>query len=72
MPVEIVTGGDPLRLNPAAVVSDVGLFEHKLAAGDLEGAVALYRGAFLDGVFLTDTPEFEAWVESERTRLGSR
>ena len=70
IPVEIVTGGDPLRLNPAAVVSDVGLFEHKLAAGDLEGAVALYRGAFLDGVFLTNSPEFEAWVESERTRLA--
>ena len=39
IPVEIVTGGDPLRLNPAAVVSDVGLFEHKLAAKQIGGHV---------------------------------
>ncbi|HYC33434.1 MAG TPA: BTAD domain-containing putative transcriptional regulator, partial [Gemmatimonadales bacterium] len=70
LPPDIVTGGDPLRLNPAVVTSDVGQFEQRLAAGDLEGATALYRGPFLDGVFLTDSPEFEAWVEAERTRLA--
>ena len=69
-PKELVIGGDPLRLNPDVVVTDVGEFERKLAAGDREAAVVLYRGPFLDGFFLTDAPEFEEWAEAERTRLG--
>ena len=69
-PKELVIGGDPLRLNPAVVVTDVGELERKLADGDLESAVALYRGPFLDGFFLSDSPEFEAWAEAERGRLA--
>jgi DNA-binding SARP family transcriptional activator/tRNA A-37 threonylcarbamoyl transferase component Bud32 len=67
---ELVTGGDPLRLNPALVTSDVALFERAVAGGDLDEAAALYRGPFLDGFFLSDAPEFEEWVEGERTRLA--
>lgn len=36
----------------------------------LEGAVALYRGDFLEGFSVPDTYEFEDWVFYERDRLG--
>lgn len=69
-PKDLVTGGDPLRLNPAIVTTDLWEFEKLMAAGARESAVALYRGPFLDGFFLNDSPEFEEWAESERTRLA--
>ena len=56
----------PLRLNPDRVWSDVREFETARQAGDLERAVELYGGPFLDGFFLTDAQEFERWVENER------
>jgi eukaryotic-like serine/threonine-protein kinase len=65
-------GTDPLRLNPAVVGFDVADFENALDAGALEPAVALYRGPFLDGFHLGDSPEFEEWAASERFRLAAR
>ncbi len=41
-----------------------------IAAGDAAGAVAAYRGPFLDGFYLADAPEFERWAEQERVRLS--
>jgi DNA-binding SARP family transcriptional activator len=70
-PKDLVIGGDPLRLNPGVVATDVEEFDRKLGAGDREAALALYRGPFLDGFFLADSPEFEGWAEAERSRLGS-
>lgn len=66
----LLDGTDPLRLNAAMLWSDVGEFAARLAAGDLTGAVALYRGPFLDGFYLGDAPEFERWAERERGRLA--
>jgi DNA-binding SARP family transcriptional activator/tetratricopeptide (TPR) repeat protein len=34
----------------------------------LQGALGLYRGEFMEGFSLEDAPEFELWVEGERTR----
>ena len=65
----LVVGTDPLRLDPSVVQADIVEFARRLAAGDLEGAVALYRGPFLDGFYLQDEPEFERWAERERVRL---
>ena len=62
-------GPNPVRLNADIVSSDVGVFNSALARGDLDAAVAEYRGPFLDGFHLDDAPEFEQWVESERARL---
>jgi serine/threonine-protein kinase len=61
-------GRKTLHLNPAVIWSDVVAFEAALASGDLETAVGLYRGPFLDGFFLKDAPEFERWVEEQRAR----
>jgi predicted ATPase len=35
----------------------------------MEQALALYRGEFLEGVFLKDAPQFDEWVRVERERL---
>jgi DNA-binding SARP family transcriptional activator/tetratricopeptide (TPR) repeat protein len=63
-------GIDDLRLNPAVLRTDVGEFARAVTAGDWEVAAAAYAGPFLDGFFLADTPEFEAWVDGERRRLA--
>ena len=65
----IFTGANPVQLNPDLIESDVGKFSDSLARGDLEEAVGLYGGPFLDGFYLTDSPDFEQWVDSERARL---
>lgn len=68
----ILSVSDDLRLNPEIVRTDVGEFEDALESGEVEGAVSLYAGPFLDGFFLTDAPEFERWVDGERERFRRR
>jgi serine/threonine-protein kinase len=68
---ELFLGTDPVRLNPEAISCDVAEFDEALAAGALSEAVALYRGPFLDGFYLGDSPTFEDWVEQERARLAT-
>jgi DNA-binding SARP family transcriptional activator len=65
-------GRKTLRLNPSLIESDVHAFETAIAAGEAAQAVAHYRGPFLDGFFLTDAAEFEAWVEQQRQRFARR
>ena len=44
----------------------------EVAHGDvmarLEGSLRAYRGEFMEGFSLRDTPEFELWLEAERVR----
>jgi DNA-binding SARP family transcriptional activator len=65
-------GTADLRLNQELLDSDIARFAGALAHGDYVAAVAAYGGPFLDGFFLDDAPEFERWVEVERTRLARR
>jgi DNA-binding SARP family transcriptional activator/TolB-like protein len=62
--------GDRLRL--ADIWCDAVAFEDLLGRGELEEAVELYRGDLLEGFYLADAPEFEAWLEEERGRLRRR
>jgi DNA-binding SARP family transcriptional activator/tetratricopeptide (TPR) repeat protein len=66
----VLSGVDELRLNAAACESDIAEFRHAIEQDDLEGAVGLYGGPFLDGFFLADAPEFERWADEERRRLA--
>ena len=66
----LVSMGDDLRLNPHVIRTDVAELEAALARGDHAAAVALYAGPFLDGFFLTESPDFQEWVERERKRLA--
>jgi serine/threonine-protein kinase len=69
---DLFAGRKTLRLNQQIIWSDVGAFEDALDRGDLEEGVALYRGPFLDGFFVSGAPDFEHWAESHRTRLADR
>ena len=66
---DIVLGTAELRVNTDVIACDLIEFEQRIAADDLEAAARLYTGPFLDGVFLKNTPEFERWVDQERSRL---
>ena len=68
----LVTIGDDVRVNPDVLDADAGRFEKLVAAGAFAEAVALYRGPFLDGFFVSDAPEFERWTEVERNRYARR
>ncbi|MCB8966559.1 MAG: tetratricopeptide repeat protein [Ardenticatenaceae bacterium] len=70
---------DRIRFNADVVWVDLLLFSrllagdlHTCALADLETAVSLYRGEFLEGLTLNDAPEFEIWLLGERTRLRNQ
>lgn len=65
----VISDQSDLRLDPVALACDVDAFEDAVAAGELERAVALYTGPFLDGFHLPEASEFEHWVTGERERL---
>ncbi len=69
---EVASGTATLLLDRTRVGSDVDEMEAALEEGDLERAVELYRGPFLDGFYLSGCPDFERWVEEERARIGHR
>jgi DNA-binding SARP family transcriptional activator/TolB-like protein len=66
----IFLSGADLRIDPAAMTSDVGDFQLALAQGRLADAVKVYRGPFLDGFYLNGDPDFEFWAATERDRLS--
>ncbi|MGQ0641229.1 MAG: BTAD domain-containing putative transcriptional regulator [Gemmatimonadaceae bacterium] len=68
----VISAGDVLRLNGDCVSSDVQEFERLLDQRQLEPAVAIYCGPFLDGFHISGAPDFERWVDGERARLGER
>ena len=62
------TQGDTIRLADA-VSTDVEAFEAALARGDDAEAARLYAGPFLEGIG-GGTPDLDAAIEAERTRLS--
>jgi DNA-binding SARP family transcriptional activator len=69
---DLILGGTDLRLNPQVITSDVCDFQDLLRSGDQERALALYSGPFLDGVHLSEAPEFERWAEERRSYFAHR
>lgn len=63
--------GEDIGLNAAGVTSDLAAFFKAIADGQLEHALTLYTGPFLDGVFISAALEFERWAAAMRTRLES-
>ena len=45
-------------------------FTHALEQGDLDSAVRLYTGPFLDGVHLVDLKPWENWVDARRAQYA--
>ncbi|HUQ80870.1 MAG TPA: BTAD domain-containing putative transcriptional regulator [Gemmatimonadaceae bacterium] len=67
---EALIGSTELRLDPALVTSDVDEFAEAMRARDFERAVSLYAGPFLDGVRVSGAPDFDRWLDAERTALA--
>lgn len=78
-----VTAGDDRLALGEDVWVDLRQFESMLASGsratsaldrsaisDLQAAIDLYAGPLLDGFTLTDAPDFELWLTTERERLA--
>lgn len=74
----LLTDNDRLSLNDS-IWLDVRRFEEATEALTNGGASSaqtwteaaeLYRGAFLDGLAVSDAPEFELWLSAEQSRLG--
>lgn len=66
----IVSAGDGIRLALDVCAVDTHEFEEALGRAEHERAVELYRGPFLDGLFLKEAPEFGHWMDRERARLA--
>jgi DNA-binding SARP family transcriptional activator len=64
-----VVGGATLRLDPAVITCDLADWDTALQRADMEAAVALYRGPFLQGFFLAGSATFEQWADSVRSQL---
>lgn len=58
-----------IGLRNGHVWTDVAAFEASVRAGQLDRAVDLYSGPFLNGVYVRD-PAFEDWSATERRRLA--
>ena len=67
---DVVVGTDTLRLNSDVVSCDAWELESHLRSGELDEAVRLYAGPFLDGVRLRASAELERLVDAERHRLA--
>jgi DNA-binding SARP family transcriptional activator/TolB-like protein len=65
---ESVVGGTNgiLSLDLSCLSCDAAEFRSAVADGDHERAVELYRGPFLDGLYLREAPEFERWCDGQR------
>jgi Tol biopolymer transport system component/DNA-binding SARP family transcriptional activator len=65
-------GDGDVAIDEATISCDAVEFELAVDAGEYEKALELYRGDFLEGWFIREAPEFERWLEDERTRLREK
>ena len=64
-------GDDEVGVDPALLATDAGVMLDDIDRGDLVHALDRYRGDLLPGLYIADSPEFERWLETERTRLSA-
>ena len=70
VPDSTIPGTTLLRLDRGKVSCDLWDFQSAIARGDLESAVSMCAGPFLDGFSLPGAVEFERWADGERVRLA--
>jgi DNA-binding SARP family transcriptional activator len=68
---EVVLTSPVLRLDPDRIGTDLGDFRDAVAARRWADVAEVYAGPFLDQFHLTDAPEFERWLETERASLAT-
>lgn len=62
-------GAESIELSASSVSCDVWDLESAAQRGDHARAVALYTGTLFEGLFVSDAPAFEHWLDGERQRL---
>lgn len=67
---ELTVGKATLRLNSSRVESDLCRFRSALEECNFSEVVRLYRGPFLDGIHIKESPEFERWSDSQRQSIA--
>jgi DNA-binding SARP family transcriptional activator/Tfp pilus assembly protein PilF len=66
----VVTNGDDVGIDTDRLALDAHRFETAFRAGRFDEAMELYRGDYLEGLYVADaSPELQQWLDSERTRL---
>ena len=72
----ITTESDRVRLAPGVVQLDIDRFEQLVRVGDLKSAADFFPSGghftFLEGLVVSDAPEFENWLTSERAAVAAR
>lgn len=62
-------GDEDIGVSHTLVECDAVAFTEHIHAGNLTAAMSLYRGEFMPGFHLADSPGFEQWADGERTRV---
>ncbi|MES2303960.1 MAG: hypothetical protein V4558_00535 [Gemmatimonadota bacterium] len=70
--VVISRGIEELSLDLTLLEADVLRFDRAIEAGELEVALAAYRGELLPAFHVADLPEFERWLDEERAWFARR
>jgi DNA-binding SARP family transcriptional activator len=66
----VTRGDDEIAIASEVVRCDAVQFDEAIAVEQLEAAMAVYRGDFLEGFLVSDASAgLERWIEAERTRL---
>ncbi|MGE5091278.1 MAG: BTAD domain-containing putative transcriptional regulator [Bacillota bacterium] len=65
-------GEEEVGIGEGALWCDADAFTTAVEAGDPARALELYQGDLLEGFFVSAAPEYEHWLERERTRLRSQ
>lgn len=61
---------DAVSIHPEAeIYFDLSDLEDKLACGDVQGALDIYQGDFLEGFYIRNSPAFEDWLRFEQQRV---
>ena len=67
----VTQGEEEVGLDRGLVGCDALTFAERCEAGQLEAAMVIYQGRFLEGLFVTDAgPEYEQWVMEEQARFN--
>ena len=73
----LITHNNSVQFNAQSAWVDYAIFQKQLSGdllhkpvADIETAVSLYRGEFLEGLTLPDAPEFELWLLGQRAHAS--
>src|SRR5207247_1604137 len=66
--VVVTRGDDDIGLDSALLWTDVAAFDGAVAEEQCAEARELYRGALLEGFFISGAADFERWLDDERSR----